>query len=572
MTETETKLYNELQQVLNSVADGMCVIACDFTVLKVNDAFAAMAGVSPDQAVGKKCYDLLTTDICYTPACPLQRISHSGQRVDCDIILKNSAKSEQYCILTAMPLINQSGELSGIVENFKDITVRRQLEQQLITMNQTLEKMVAKRTQELKEREQQLINLLYTDNLTGLPNRLRLLRDIAKAKVPVIALINIDGFEQINNFYGYAEGDFILVSLARLLSDILPNPAYRLYKMHADEYAIFLDAQNTANLPKTLDDFDRLAKSIATTVSSTSFSNNQQDVFLRVTSGLAFATSAPPEKLVIKADIAMREARAQRKPYLFFQEAAGIDARYQDNIKWARLLQDAIKYDRIVPHFQPIYNHVQPNNRHYEVLARLVDNNGNIIAPHQFLNIAKTTRQYPAITKAIIEKSFALFKNFPGELSINLDVEDMENSQTTTMIQEALANYNMCGRVTFEVLENHRLESHTAAVDFLKSLKDSGCKLAVDDFGSGYSNFAYVLSLDFDYLKIDASLIKNIDHDTHSQAIVKSIVNFAQDMGIQTIAEFVHSKSVFNAVKKYNIDFSQGYYIAKPSPWPITND
>lgn len=563
--------FDEFQQIFNSAADGMCVIARDFTILKVNNAFAAMTGFTREQALGTKCYALTPNPRCQTQACPLLHIVESSQRFDYDITLKTRTGDEIECILTATPLLNQAREVTGIITCLKDITERKRLEHELVIMNQKLEKKIAERTLALKEQENQLIRLLYTDTLTSLPNRLRLLRDVAKSKVPVVALINIDDFEQINNFYGYTEGDFILVSLARLLSDILPTPDYTLYKMHADEYAIFLDAQTTLNLPKILDDFERLVKHIALTIQATRFSSNHQEVLLRVTSGIAFAASADPNRLVIKADIALREARAERRPYLFFRETDGIDARYQDNIKWARLLQEAIKHDRIIPYFQPIYNHREPDSPHYEVLARLTDNRGRIISPYQFIDIAKATRQYPAITKAMIEKSFRLFKDRPNEISINLDVEDMLDPQTTAMIQEHLEKYQMHHKVAFEVLENHRLETHTAAVQFLKSLKKSGCKLAVDDFGSGYSNFAYVLSLDFDYLKIDASLIKNIDQDVNSQSIVKSIVAFAQDMGIKTVAEFVHSESVFAKVQQYNIDFSQGYYIAKPSPW-LLND
>lgn len=563
--------FDEFHQIFNSAADGMCVIARDFTILRVNNAFTALTGFTREQAIGKKCYALTPNPRCQTPSCPLLYIVESLQRFDCDITLKNKAGDERDCILTATPLLNQARELTGIITCIKDITERKRLEDELVVMNKKLEKKVAEHTRALKEQESQLVRLLYTDTLTSLPNRLRLLRDVAKSKIPVVALINIDDFEQINNFYGYSEGDFILVSLARLLLDILPSSDYTLYKMHADEYAIFLDAQSTLNLPMILDDFERLAKHIALTLQTTRFSSNHQEVLLRVTTGIAFAASADPKRLVIKADIALREARAERRPYLFFRETDGIDARYQDNIKWAKLLQEAIKNDRIIPYFQPIYNHREPNSPHYEVLARLADNRGKIIAPQQFIDIAKATRQYPAITKAMIEKSFYLFKDLPNEISINLDVEDMLDPQTTAMIQEHLEKYKINHKVAFEVLENHSLETHTAAGQFLKSLKKSGCKLAVDDFGSGYSNFAYVLSLDFDYLKIDASLIKNIDQDVNSQSIVKSIVAFAQDMGIKTVAEFVHSKSVFTKVQQYNIDFSQGYYIAKPSPWLLNN-
>lgn len=561
--------HDEFYQIFNASVDGMYVIARDFTVLRVNDAFTNMTGISRESIEGKKCNEVLNDAICIKTDCPLCRVLETNQTYNTNVILKNCTNDSRYYVLTATPLRDSEERVFGVINSFKDITEYKHLEQQLTNVNQTLEKRVADRTKELKQREDQLIRLLYADSLTGLPNRLCLLRDLNKSAIPVVALINIDGFEQINNFYGYTAGDAILSNLARLLSNTLPSKAYHLYRIHADEYAIFLDAKRAANLPVILNDFEQLSRHITALIPATKFTNRNQAVMLRVTMGIAFATDPDPEKLVIKADIALREARFRRKPFLFFKETEEIGARYHDNIKLASILQDAIKHDRIVPYFQPIYNHEQPHSKHYEVLARLIDNSGNVISPFQFINIAKATRQYPAITRAIVQKSFALFKDRPDEISINLDIDDMEDIQTTEMIHTELTKHNIADRVVFEVLENHRLENHTEAVNFLKTLKAAGCKLAVDDFGSGYSNFSYVLSLDFDYLKIDASLIKNIDQDAHSQAIVKSIVTFARDMGIKTIAEFVHSESVFSTVKDYNIDFSQGFYIARPEPWPV---
>ena len=118
----------------------------------------------------------------------------------------------------------------------------------------------------------------------------------------------------------------------------------------------------------------------------------------------------------------------------------------------------------------------------------------------------------------------------------------------------------------FELLETEKLEDCFEVQSFIREVKKYGCKIAVDDFGSGYSNFNYIISLNVDVIKIDASLIKDIDTDYNSQIITSSIVNFAKKMGIKTIAEYVHSEAVFNKIRELNIDYAQGYFIGKPEP------
>nr|WP_297890535.1 EAL domain-containing protein [Sulfurihydrogenibium sp.] len=120
--------------------------------------------------------------------------------------------------------------------------------------------------------------------------------------------------------------------------------------------------------------------------------------------------------------------------------------------------------------------------------------------------------------------------------------------------------------MTFEILESEGIENYEDVSGFIKEVKSYGSKIAIDDFGSGYSNFAHMLKLDVDYLKIDSSLIKNIHQDKNSQIIVQTIVGFAKKLGIKTIAEFVHNREVFEKVRELGVDYSQGYYIGEPKP------
>lgn len=113
-------------------------------------------------------------------------------------------------------------------------------------------------------------------------------------------------------------------------------------------------------------------------------------------------------------------------------------------------------------------------------------------------------------------------------------------------------------------MESEEIENYSQVEEFINTVKSYGCKVAIDDFGSGYSNFNRILNLNIDYLKIDASIIKNILNDKTSETIVKFIIDLTRDMNIKTIAEFVHSKEIFEKVKELGIDYSQGFYISEP--------
>jgi EAL domain-containing protein (putative c-di-GMP-specific phosphodiesterase class I) len=196
----------------------------------------------------------------------------------------------------------------------------------------------------------------------------------------------------------------------------------------------------------------------------------------------------------------------------------------------------------------------------------MIDENGDIIPPYQFLDIAKTTKQYIAITKKVIQKATETFKNSSKEFAINITIEDILSSELNNYTREMLGKEVYKGRIVLEVVESESIESFDEVTEFIARAKQCGCKIAIDDFGTGYSNFEYLIKLRADYIKIDGSMIKNIDKDIDCEEIVRTIVDFAKKRKLKTIAEFVCSKEVFDKVVELGIDYSQGYYIGKPEP------
>ncbi|MBP7226673.1 MAG: EAL domain-containing protein, partial [Aliarcobacter sp.] len=139
--------------------------------------------------------------------------------------------------------------------------------------------------------------------------------------------------------------------------------------------------------------------------------------------------------------------------------------------------------------------------------------------------------------------------DFVSSLDKNLDKIDNENKD----------------RIVFEILESDYITDYTLLEDFIMKYRNQGIKIAIDDFGTGYSNFSHIMKIRPNYIKIDGSLIKNIDTDKNSYELVKSIIDFSKALNIKVIAEFVHSKEVYNIVLELGVDEFQGFYLAEPS-------
>ena len=199
------------------------------------------------------------------------------------------------------------------------------------------------------------------------------------------------------------------------------------------------------------------------------------------------------------------------------------------------------------------------------MLVRIIDQNGKIHYPGEFLDIAMKTQLYPQITKKVISHAFDLAKKHPEYMfSINLSNTDIADASMRELIENKLNECKDPSKICFEMLESEELSDYVVVNSFIKRIKGYGCKISIDDFGSGYSNFSYIIKIKPDYVKIDGSIIKDIDINKDSYSIASAIVAFAKDLGIKTIAEYVHSKEIFEICKEIGIDEFQGFYIGVP--------
>ena len=235
------------------------------------------------------------------------------------------------------------------------------------------------------------------------------------------------------------------------------------------------------------------------------------------------------------------------------------------NLDVIKMVKQALDEFKILSYFQPIINNKTQQVEKYESLVRLIDENGDVISPFEFLNVSKRGSYYNKITSRVLENSFQILQCIKTELSINLSTLDIEKDETRELIYLHLENNEKDRhRLVFELLEDERVKDFTSIKNFIKKVKSMGVSIAIDDFGAGYSNFERLLEFEPDLLKIDGSLIKNIITDEYSQNIVETIVTFAKRQHIKTVAEYVENKEIFDYLKNLGVDYSQGYYFGEP--------
>jgi diguanylate cyclase (GGDEF)-like protein len=412
-----------------------------------------------------------------------------------------------------------------------------------------------------RELNQKLSHQLHTDHLTSLPNRNALIRDIHSNRFYALILLNIDNFKEINDFYGHAIGDEMLLALSRSIQEAIQKFPMKLYKMPSDEYAIVITE------PMSSLQLDASRTAIVHYLHSKYYDVHGASIYVALTMGMDIAIrSLGTNSLLTNADMALKAAKKRHLSYMLYDETMQIKQEYQNNIYWSKKVKEAIEEKRFCLYYQPIIDPKNEDIVEYEALIRMIDSNGSTIPPSYFLPAAKQSRLYPLISQFVVTEVFKMLESTPYHYSINLSVDDIFDKPTKEFLMQKLRTSSHSKRLIFELLESEGIENYQEVSSFIADVKQYGCRIAIDDFGTGYSNFAHILQLDVDILKIDGSLIRNIDNDQNAQTVVTAITEFSKRLGLKTVAEFVHSEAVYNKCNELGVDYLQGYYISEPKP------
>lgn len=495
----------------------------------VNDIFCKISGFKREELIGKN------HNIIRHPNTPKSLYSNMWTTIKAKRtwrgILANRSKdgSTFYLDTTIVPLLDQNKNIVEYIAIRHDIT-------KLINQEQII-------------REQRV------DPLTGLPNRTSFLYDLQSATAPAVAIFNIDRFRDINNFYGFEIGDRLLIEFARTLVKAV-SPKILVYHLGSDLFLAY-----SPNLAAK--QFEIKISMAVNLLHKHTFEIDDIALNVQLSVGIAYGS----EQILTRAEEALHQARTNHISIttVTLEEEKN---RYR-NFLMMKIVRKAVEHGRVIPYFQPIVDAKTDKIVKYEALVRIQDENDKIYSPSEFLDLIKGTTLYPELTKAIISTSISLFSNHSEGLTINLSMLDITNEKLISYLKDQISSFFQPSRLTLEITESEAIKDYAYAKAFIDEMRALGVKIAIDDFGSGYSNFSYIVQLNPDYLKIDGSIVKNITTSKPHYQTLMAIIDFAKRLNIATVAEFVSDIDIANAVKKMGVDLLQGFYFGKPQPLHI---
>ncbi len=401
-----------------------------------------------------------------------------------------------------------------------------------------------------------------TDPLTLTYNR-NYLRDLL-LKIDIqryhIMMLDIDRFKKVNDNYGHKTGDYILSKTAAIIKkEIRSNDI--LIRFGGEEFLIFIERKNkNQSLGQAV--AERLRLSIANEI----YMYDNTKIYITASIGVCCSPEhfKNVSSAIKYADEMLYIAKKEGRNKVITKPSIELNATIL-HMKSINEFKEAIEDNRVTCFFQPIYNLKENKIIKYEALVRMIDKDKSIIPPVYFLESIMHTNVYREMTKLVLDIVFFHIKEKKIIISINLNFSDiLDNDIYELIISEIKQNASLASWLVIELLEYELIDQIEIINKRLLEIKSFGVKIAIDDFGSGYANYTVFQTLPIDILKIDGSLIKDIDKSDVAYKITKSIVSLSKELDIQTVAEFVHCKEVLDIVKLLDITEGQGYYLGKP--------
>ena len=383
-----------------------------------------------------------------------------------------------------------------------------------------------------------------------------------KDPTKTIYIIDILYMKDINAVYGFENGDYIIIQLLKLLKTTIKKEIISFL-----DRRISIEIKNTHVDVFTLTIFEELHEMeimkirniIFNTVVSSQFSLLKDEIKIDIDITIG-CSKGQDKELLVYAEKALHNAKLNYLHFMYYD--SNLYKNHFLNEELLSTLHRSIKEETVEPYFQPIQDNKTSKIIKYEALMRIFDKEGNLIMPQAFLGKARKYRLFNKLMKILILKVINYIKKYEIDVSINLDYNDILNPTIKNLIITNIKDTKIGSHLTIEILESKKINNFYLVNDFINDLKKYNVQIAIDDFGSGFSNYEHILNINTDFIKLDGSLIKKIDEDIYYN-LVKSIVLFCKEQNIKVVAEFVSDLKILRYVKSLDIDYSQGYYIGK---------
>ena len=439
--------------------------------------------------------------------------------------------------------------------------------------------------EELRHSRLHLEQLAATDPLTGLSNRRHFEAELDRHVTSVLAagpgrgrsallILDLDNFKYINDSLGHSAGDAVLQQVSMVLKENLRSSDV-MARLGGDEFAVLLREVRP-------DDASRVAGQIRNSIRGQRFSL-QDGQHLRLSVSIGITTfdggdRTSPSELMTNADIAMYDAKDAGRDRVSIASADSHQSRAKTRQSWLEEIRDALEEERMELHAQPILHIATGRVTQHELLIRMRNRTGDLVPPVSFLEVAERSGLIREIDQWVVGYASRLIlatgrSGNPALLQVNVSGVSVSDPDFLESVEPVLHELGPLGEnLIFEVTETAAVTNLAQANAFAQRLAPFGCRLALDDFGAGFSSFYSLKQLPYQYLKIDGEFVRTLPTSEVDQVFVKANAALAQGLGKKTIAEFVEDAETLQLLESLGIDYAQGYHIGRPVPvedvWP----
>jgi diguanylate cyclase (GGDEF)-like protein/PAS domain S-box-containing protein len=553
--------HRQLLDIIEFLPDATFVVDSNKKVIAWNKAIEEMTGVPKKDVIGKGEYVYaqafygekkpVLIDLIFSDAEIVKKhckfIEQKGNMLYAEFYVQSVFGGKGALLwATASPLFDSNGNFVGAIESIRDITKR-------------------------KEMEQQLQYLATHDVLTSIPNRYflneALKRAVAKAKrgeKGFLLLIDLDNFKLVNDTFGHAIGDELLVNVGHVFKNNL-REGDLLARLGGDEFVVLLERTTFAEA-------NIVAEKLRQAVGRNEFQLAEHKCCLNISVSIGLAAingTLDAQKILSYADNALYTSKeGGRNRISYVKPDEDMATRFSETNQIVSLIKEALKEDGFILYLQPVVKVKDGSVIHHEALIRLKDKSGELITPDDFVPVAERFGLMPRIDRWVVQATIKTLGEHPGiKIFVNLSGLSLGDDTLLELIEEKINESQIDpARLGFEITETAVVKDLTRAERWIYRLKKLGCRFALDDFGIGFSSFSYLNNLPVDYLKIDGSYVRNLHLDSTHLVLVQAMNSVAHALKKETIAEFVENEKVLKILSDLKIDCGQGYYLGRPAP------
>jgi diguanylate cyclase (GGDEF)-like protein/PAS domain S-box-containing protein len=545
---------------LAAIGDGVIRTDVQGRIDYLNPAAEELTGWSRAQARGRRTAEIfrLVDETTHQPlADPVTGCLEEGVLVrSAGHALLLSATGQEYSVHhSAAPIRDAAGKALGVVLVFKDVT-------------------------ELRGMEREMIYLASHDPLTGLLNRREFERRLEGAVLSArleerehaLLYLDLDEFKVINDTCGHLVGDEMLKQVTSLLrTGVRRSDA--LARLGGDEFGVLLEDCPTLRARQTAEELRRALRDFR-------FSFREQVFEVGASIGLVpiGPVSGDLAQVLSAADAACYVAkdRGRNRVHEYEPDDTGV-AQHYGEMQWIQRINNAFEERRFRLYYQTVEpvaagaGEAEPGGL-CEILVRMLDRNGQVIEPTAFIAAAERYHLIGSLDRWVVRTAFGAIEEAQRTgnqmlFALNLSGQSLSDESFLPFVLEQLRSRALdARRICFEITETAAMSRLGSALRFLSTLREKGCRFALDDFGSGLSSFAYLRNLPVDFLKIDGGLVQEMVADPVKRAMVESINQIGHVMGLRTIAEWVETKQALDLLREVGVDYAQGFWFSRTEP------